>query len=81
MREKYANWHLDTKTNEDIIQEEDIQILQGWRSLVGNAPGEVKRTGYGFGIEDIEGDNSPRGWPWWKFSTSGKDKVIAMDKE
>lgn len=21
------------------------------------------------------------GWPWWKFSTSGKDKVTVMDKE
>jgi hypothetical protein len=64
VREKYAKWHLDTKTNEDIIREEDIQILRDWRSLVGNAIGEVNRTGYGFGIEDIEGHNSPRRWPW-----------------
>ena len=79
MREEYAKWHLDTKTDKDIIREEDIQILRDWRSLVGNAPGEVNRTDYGFGMEDIEGHESERGLPWWSYSSMGKNKAIAIE--
>ena len=79
VREEYAKWHLDTKSNQDIIREEDIQILRDWRSLVGNAPGEGKRTDYGFGLEDIEGHKSERGLPGWCYSSMGQNKAIAME--
>ena len=72
---------MDIKSDEDIIREEDIQILCDWRSLTGNAPGEVQQTDYGFGLEDIEGWDSPRGLPWWKFKTIGKDKEAVKINE
>jgi len=53
IREKYSYWHLDGKTNEDVIREEEIQIIRDWRSMDNVGPREVRRTGYGFGLEDI----------------------------
>ena len=41
LRKKYTNWYLDTKSDEDINREEDIQILRDWRLLAGAAPREV----------------------------------------
>ena len=41
LRTKYLDWHQDLKSDEDIIREEDIQIIQSWRSLGKNGSGEV----------------------------------------
>ena len=76
LRDKYSYWHLDQKTNGNIIREEDIQIIRDWRSLDNSGPGKVLRTNYGFGLEDIEGWGSPRGLPWWKFRSSSRVKSI-----
>ena len=76
LRNKHPYWHRDTKTDEDIIREEDIQIIRNWRSLDNTGPGKVLRTNYGFGLEDIEGWGSPKGLPWWKFKSSSRMKFI-----
>ena len=81
LRKRYADRYLDTKSYEGIIREEDIQILCNWRSLTGIAPGEVHQTDYRFGLENIEGWDSPRGLPWWKLKTSGKDRRAVRIKE
>ena len=60
---KYPYWYRDTKPDEDIIREEDIQIIQDWRSLDNGGPGKVLRTNYGFVLEDIEGWGNPKGLP------------------
>jgi hypothetical protein len=72
---------LDTKSDEDIIREEDIQIRRDWISLNGTAPGEVHQTDYRLRIEDIDDWDSPRGLPWWKFKTRGKDRRAIKIKE
>ena len=41
LRAKYPNWHRDLKSDEDLIREEDIQIIQNWRCLDYSGPGEV----------------------------------------
>ena len=63
LRKKYSYWHLDNKTNEDVIREEEIQIICDWRSLDNGGPGEVHRTDYGFRLEDIEGWGNPKELP------------------
>ena len=63
LRKKYSYWHLDSKSDSDIIREEDIQIIRDWRSLDNGGPRDVNRTNYGFGLEDIEGWGNPKGLP------------------
>ena len=91
IREKYSYWHLDGKTDEDVIQEEedgktnedaireeDIQIIRDWRSLDNGGPREVQRTNYGFGLEDIEGLKNLKGFPWWKFKQSSRLRILGQ---
>ena len=73
LRASYPNWHQDLKSDEDLIREEDIQIIQKWRSLDNSGPSEVLCTNYSFGLEYLEGWNSPRGLSWWKFKSSSKE--------
>ena len=74
VREKYAYWHEDSKEDEDIILEEDIQIIRDWTTDIG--PRVVHRLDYGLGLEDVSGWNNKAGAPWWKFTTSSRDKFI-----
>ena len=53
LRKKFSFWHLDSKSDSDIIREEDIQIIRDWRSLDKRGPGEVHRIDYGFHILSI----------------------------
>ena len=61
LRNKYPYWYQDLKTDEDIIREKDIQIIRNWRSLNNSGPGQVLRTDYGFGLENIEGGGDLKG--------------------